>query len=725
MVCFIIIDYSQSATPLRTNGDNVVTRSTLELLFNPRSIALIGASDKSTFAKLIVGNLRDAGLGDRVFLVNPRSAEVLGQRAYPSCDEIGQPIDLAYLMVPADAIPEAIRSAHAAGAHAAVILSSGFAEAGDEGKSRQAELVQLADELDIAILGPNVLGFINVVDAIPAMALSDPPKRPGSVALISQSGASCGAMKDFAEMSAIDLSHIVTVGNEAVLSIADIAGYLVEDDRVRALAIFMESIKDPAEFARVARRAAERGKPIVVLKAGRSELAARSAASHTGALVGDDAVVDAVLQELAVIRVDTIEDMLVTAGLGAVTGVLPEGGLAVASISGGACDIVADLADQAGLSLPELAAETVERLTAALPTFGHAQNPLDVTGAALGQPGLWWESITALGADPAVAAVAVVNSLPWREDGRVFYGQTYVDEIGSALSSLAKPGVYVTQVMQPIGVQTREILHTARVGHTIAGLRGAVHAFAALSRWSESLRSAPVSAPAAQAPSLAAPEKGGALSEAQSRELLSANGVPFVPVVVASTPGEAGRAPEHWGGGLSAVKIVSADILHKSDIGGVRLNVAAADVAEVAADILRTCARNAPSAKLDGVLVSPMRSSETELIVGVTRDSDWGLILAVGLGGVFVEALNDVVLARVPVSEERAETMLRSLRGSALLEGARGRQPADIRAVARVIAAISQAAQGLGDRLEALEVNPLRVAGSEIEALDALVILTN
>lgn len=710
--------------PTKTiDEDDVVTPSRLDVLFNPTSIVLIGASEKSTFAKLLVGNLRTAGLGDRVHIVNPRRTEVFGQESFPTCEAIGAPIDVAYIMVPADGVVASLRSAHAAGARGAVVLSSGYGEAGDEGRARQDELVRVAAELDLVLLGPNVLGYINVVDGVPAMALPDPPRRPGSVALISQSGASCAAMKDYAELSGVDLSHLVTVGNEAVVAIADIAAHLIEDERVRALAIFMESIKKPDSFARVAERALELGKPIVVLKVGRSELAARSAASHTGALVGDDAVIDAVLAELGVIRVETVEDMLVTAGLGAFTGPLPPGGLGVASVSGGACDIIADLSDRAGLTLPELADITVERLVASLPAFGHAHNPLDVTGAALSQPGLWDASIRALGDDPAMSVVAVVNSVPWREDGREFYGQPYVDEIGAALAALDKPGLYVTQVAQPLGPQARGILEEARVPYAVLGLRGLVQSVSALSRWSETLRRrASAGAPLRVEPDVPAPD-GGSLSEADARALLELHGVPFVPAAHARTASEAGTvATREWPDGEIVVKIVSPDIAHKTDIGGVRLGVPAFDVARVAEEVIRDCSRAAPEARIDGVLISPMRASATELIVGVTRDDDWGLVLAVGLGGVLVEALDDVVLARVPVTPERAEEMLAGLKGRAILEGVRGRRGADIAAVARVVSDISIAAARMEGWLETLEVNPLRVDGSTVEALDALVI---
>lgn len=696
------------------------SREAINALLSPRSFALIGASDKSTFSALLHANLVAAGLGDHTHLVNPRSAEVHGRATHATCVAIGEPVDLVHVMVPASATPAALRDAAAAGARAAVVLSSGWSETGEEGAARQRELVALADELGIALLGPNVLGMINVVEGIPAMALSDPPREAGSVALVSQSGASCGAMKEFAAMAGIGLSHVVTVGNEAMVTVGHLVGALVDDDRVRAVAVFMESIKQPAVFAAAARRAAAAGKAIVVLKAGRSELAARSAASHTGALVGDDRVVDAMLTDLNVIRVDTIEEMLVTAGIAARTGPLAKPGIGVVSISGGACDIVADLADGVGADLPELSDATTTALRERMPDFGHAHNPLDITGAAIIDPTLWTVSVAAVGSDPSVGAVLAINSLPWREDNRPFYGQKYVDAIGAGADLADAPVLYVTQTSQPIGPQAREVLRAGGVDHVVPGLRLAVDGVARVADWSARRAVPQPAATRVVVPAIAAEP----LSEATARDLLVAAGVPVVPSWHVRSADEAAKAAAECGSPV-AMKIVSADIGHKSDIGGVRLGVAP-DAAAASYDaVLAAVTEARPDARLDGVLVSPMRPPATELLVGVTRDPDWGLMLAVGFGGVLVEVLDDVVLAPLPADEAAVTRMLSRLRGAALLEGFRGRPAADRDAVARAIAGIGRLAEALVDQhpeaFDALEVNPLRVDGATVEALDALV----
>jgi acyl-CoA synthetase (NDP forming) len=689
----------------------------IDRLLGSRSFALIGASDRSAFSSLLHRNLVAAGHGDRTFLVNPRSPRVHDRPTAPSCAAVGQQVDLAFVMVPAPAAPDALRDAASAGARSAVLLSAGYAEAGADGRARQGELVDLSRELDIALLGPNALGFVDVAAGVPAIALADPPTEPGSVALVSQSGASCGGMLDFAELAGVALSHVVTVGNEAMLTVGHLLDHLVDDERVRAVAMFVEGFRDPELFASAARRAAAAGKAVVVLKAGRSKLAARSAASHTGALVGDDRVVDAVLGRLGVIRVDTIEDMVVTAGIAAYTGPLERPGIGVVSISGGACDMVADLAQQEGAELPELDVATTATLTERMPDFGHAHNPLDVTGAAVTDPSLWTDAIAAVAADPAVGAVLAVNSLPWREDGWPFHGRRHVDAIGEGVGKAEVPVLYVTQVTQPVGAQARENLVAGGVPHVVPGLRLAVAGTARVAGWSRRLAEAVRALPREPLREVA-PRP---FSEVDARALLVEAGVPVVPGRHVRSAEGAGLAAIELGGCV-AMKVVSAELTHKTDVGGVRLDVAPADAAAAYDAIVTSCGRRAPGAALDGVLVSPMRPPGTELLVGVTRDPQWGLVLAVGLGGILVEILDDVVLSPLPVDPAHVRRMFARLRGARLLDGTRDRPWADVAGLAEVVTRIARLAESLGDPLESLEVNPLRVAGDEIEALDALVV---
>ncbi|MET0860610.1 MAG: CoA-binding protein, partial [Microbacterium sp.] len=432
-----------------------ITPERLRSLFRPRSVALVGASDKSMFSQMAFGNLMQFGFGEHTHLVNSRSDVVHGRAAVKRIADIDEPVDVAFLQVPQAVTLDAMTEAAEAGVKNAVILSSGYGEAGEAGKRAEAELVAHAEHLGIVLLGPNHLGFANFVDQIPVTAIPGLPRVAGPVALLSQSGASSSAMLDFATMTGNDLSYMVTLGNEAMITAGHAIEFFVQDESTKAIAVFMETVRQPEVFRRAAIAALEAGKAIVVLKAGSSQLAARTAAAHTGALVGDDRTIDAIFRDLGVIRVDTIEDMLITAGLAAHTGPLGEGGLGVASISGGACDIVADRSEDAGLVLPEITADTRERLAEIMPDYGTIQNPLDVTGAAVIDPTIFSRGIAAIADDPAIAAVGVISGVPWQGEGP-WQSQYLLNAIGAGVKATDKPVVMLNQVLQPVSAYTKE-----------------------------------------------------------------------------------------------------------------------------------------------------------------------------------------------------------------------------------------------------------------------------
>lgn len=734
---------------------DLITPERLSSLFRPRSVALVGASDKSTFSHIAYGNLVKFGFAGRTHLVNRRGTETHGRPTVTSCAEIGEPVDVAFMMVPQAGTLDALTDAAAAGIRNAVILSSGYGEAGEAGRAAEAELVAHARSLDMVLLGPNHLGFANLVEQIPVTSIPGLPRTSGSVALLSQSGASSSAMVDFATMSGADLSYMVTLGNEAMITVGHMLDFLVDDPHTRAVAVFMETVREPEVFRAAATRAAAAGKPIVVLKAGSSELAARTAAAHTGALVGDDRAIDAVFAGLGVIRVDSIEDMLITAGTAARLGRLERPGIGVVSISGGACDIVADRADDLGAPLPAFAPGTEEALAKIMPDYGTVQNPLDVTGAAIIDPAIFTRAIESVSADPGVGVVAVVNGLPWESSGGPYAGQMFVNAIGAGIPGAEVPVVYVNQVLQPITAYTREVMAEGGVPHAIPGLRQAVVALRNLGWWSERTRTAGArgadAVPAAgvqrdrgakMAGTVAGPAprelpvppseaRRGRWSEDAARRLLIDAGIPVVPATLATYSEEAVRAAASYGGPV-ALKIASPDITHKSDIGGVRLGVtgdaevaaayeAVTAAAASAARVPGSAETETESARIEGVLVSPMRTGGVELLAGVVRDPQWGPMLAVALGGVFVEVLGDSALSLLPVAPARVRELIEGLRGAPLLHGARGGTPADLDAVAAVIARLGDLALALGPGLESLEINPLRVNGPDVEALDAVV----
>jgi acyl-CoA synthetase (NDP forming) len=703
------VDGTLAETPLDASAP-------LRSLLSPRSVALVGASDRLGWSTGSFLNFERLGFEGQLHLVNRNGGLVHGRPAYTSCTEIGEPVDLALMLVGAAALPVALADAAAAGIRSAVVLAAGFAETGPDGARAQQELVERCRELEVTCVGPNCLGFVNVLDRVPVWSGQMIPLGPGGVAVVSQSGATAHAIASFAAAQSIGLSHVISTGNEAMVDTIDMACTVLEDERVRSLAMFVESIRDVGRFRRLAMRAAELEKPIVMMKVGTSALAAEIALTHTGALVGDDRLVDAALRQLGVVRVDSLEQLALTAGLLARTGPLPPGGLGVVSISGGACDIIADRAELAGVPLEPLAETTQARLSELLASYGTLRNPLDITGAASENPQIFADALAALADDPAVAILAAIHVLPTEERARY---RSRVEVIASGLRAAGARGVLVDQTVRDIDPYTAVALEEIGVPHAMTGLRDTVDAVGGALRWSAWLRRARTVAPAGE--ELELEDRGLPWSEARGLRLLAEHGLPVVPWRLAATREEAVAAARELGHPV-VLKVVAPEILHKSDIGGVALDLRTDDEVGEAFAAVTAAGSGVAGAHVEGALVAPMRSGGLELIVGAIRDPHWGLTLAVGLGGVWVHVADDTSLRLLPVDERDVREMLGELRGRALLDGVRGSAPVDLDRLVETIVGFARLAERLGPELASIEVNPLRVHGSTVEALDAVVV---
>ncbi|CUU55054.1 Acyl-CoA synthetase (NDP forming) [Parafrankia irregularis] len=704
-----------------------IPREQMAALFQPRSVAFIGASESSGFFRISWDLVERFGARARTHLINPRTANVFGQPAYERCVDVPGGVDCAYIMVHRGMVAQAVEDAAAAGARSAVVLSAGYAETGPEGARAQDALVAQCREAGITLLGPNMLGFANVAAGVAAGALPGIQPRRGQVALVSQSGAGAGSLTRFAATHGIALSFAVTTGNEAMVTAEDVLDYLIDDDDTRAIAVFAETLRQPALFREVARRAAAARRALVILKVGSSDLSARTALAHTGALVGDDAVIDAVFRQDAVLRVDHLEELLHTANLAAATGPWRSPGVGVVSLSGGACDVVADRAEEVGLPLPALSARTEQDLAAVVSDLGHVQNPLDVTGAGMSDLSLLPRAAEIVASDPRVGFVAVIGGRPTPAP---------MPAIAKALQSAGAPGAYVATVDSALDEETAQVLAECELLY-LPSIRDAMTAMARVSWWGRRLTeldhqsadasgdlTASSSDPTASSGDLTATTRtvvaGSPLSEAEVRDLLRSAGVPVVPADFVSTRAQAVEAAVRFGVPV-ALKAVSRDLAHKSDVGGVRLDLRdATQVGEAYDAIFDGIAVAAPAAHVDGILVSPMRTGGIELIVGVTHHPGWGHVLAVGLGGVLVEVIRDTVLLPLPAGDDEIRRALHSLRAAPLLRGTRGRPPVDLPSLVTAIRAIADLATALGDSIDTLEINPLLVGRDVVEALDGL-----
>lgn len=706
----------RSDAPARGDG--------VRALFNPTSIALVGATDKSGWSLSTYHNLHEHGFTGPVHLVNPRTETVHGQRTHRSLSDIGEPVDLAYVMVPTAAVLPVLREGADLGIRNYVVLTSGFGETGGQGRAAEEAVVAFARERGLTVLGPNGNGFINATAASTpyGLPIAHTP-TPGAVGIVLQSGALASSVLAFAEARGVGISLLTSMGNESMMSVTDVVDHLVDDPATRVIALFLESVRHPAEFARVARRALDAGKPIVALKIGRSSRASHTAVAHTGALVGDDAVVDAAFRQLGVVRVRSLEDLITTAGLLAATGPLPGNRIGVVTPSGGASEIIADRAEDEGLELPDYAPDTVRRLTGLLPEFATTGNPLDVTGYVVVDRTLLGRALDVVIDDPGIDVVMLLSEPPRVAPPDPDAAMRVYEATARRIADAVRPVVVVSNVLLDLGPFAREVQLRTGYPYVAGGIEHGMQAIGAAVRWSRTYRRhlAQRGVPRARASDdlplvVPAGERQGTWAEHRAARLLSEAGVPVVPTEPAADADTAVAAAQRLGYPV-VLKIAAEGLGHKSDIGGVRLGLTGPEEVRTAFTEV-VGAVDVPGAS---ALVQPQRSGGVELLVGVVRDPTWGLTLAVGLGGVWVEVLKDSALRLLPVDTAEIRTALQELRGVAALRGARGATPADLDAIAAVIARIAACAETLGEDLESLEVNPLLVTGSHVEALDALI----
>jgi acetate---CoA ligase (ADP-forming) len=706
--------------------------------FVPSSVALVGASDDSGWSRTVFRQWGTFCPGLPIYCVNPSRPTVHGQRSYPSLRDIDGPVDLVYVMTSSAAAVPVLTEAAEIGIRHAVVLSGGFAEAGPAGAGRQAALSALCRGTGLNVLGPNCNGFINVSDMrVVYGGPLLPPLMRGQVGIISQSGAIATRLVAMAQLRAIGLSMVVTVGNEAAISATTMMRYLVLDPHTTALAVFAEAIADIDEFKLAMTEAAAVGKPVVILKVGRSDASQNAARDHTGAITGDDAVASAAMAQWGAIRVRSLEDLMVTAGYLASTPAPAGNRLAVVGASGGAGEIIADRAMDEGLDLPDLSAEVAAELKSFLPEGASIGNPLDVTGRVVLSPELLTRAVEIVRSDPTTDSVLVYTTMPRVPPADATPLRDFFSTI-AALNGSPGPGVSVIAQGAADLSDFTEIIAAERLA-VFDNIDNSLTAIGKAVWWAGRLPRVPLrDSPGAarDTPGAARDTSGtdrdalvpavaggqGEWGERRSLELLRSHGLPVVPAVLARSAAEAADAARSLGPPV-AVKAASDELLHKSDAGGVVLNVMAPDAAARAYDqVLAGVAASRPGLALDGVLVSPMRTGGVELLVSVSTDAQWGKILTVGLGGIWVEVLADVSRRVLPIGVRDIRDMFGELRGAGLLAGGRGRQAADVGALARVVHEIAEVGLAWGDRIATVEINPLWINGGQIEVLDALVL---
>lgn len=685
-------------------------------LFAPASVALVGASsDPRKLGGRPLHNLLHYGYQGRIYPVNPGADMVQGVKSYRSIAELPEVPDQAIVVVPAPAVLPALQACAAKGIKLAQILSAGFAEVGGAGIELQRQVVELVRRTGLRVTGPNALGSVSPGDAFYgtfSSLIESLRPAPGPVGVVTQSGAFGSHVYAVAAQRGLGISRSIATGNEADIDVSTCIAALAEDPATRVICAALEGCRDGNRLRAALRACVKAGKPVIVMKVGSSDAGALAAATHTGSLAGVDAVFDAVFRECGAFRAGSIEEMIDIAYVCA-TGRLPvSDGLTVVTISGGIGVLMADAAACCGLPLPPINGETAGRLRAILPTVTGV-NPIDTTAQVANVPGKLAELLEATQADsPAGTAILYLSHIGRTPDR--------FTELHAPLLALRKrhPGLLLVLCGTTVP-EVRTWLEATGIpafedpSRAVAAIHGAVRL--------RLLGSSVIDPP--QVRPMPGIDLAASVNEQAAKALLVRIGVPVLEERACATAEEAMAAAGALGY-PAVLKILSPDIAHKTEVGGVLLNLG--DAAAVQAGFVTVVDRvreAAPAARLQGVLVSPMRRDGVETIIGIQNDPVFGPMVMFGLGGVFVELFRDVAFASAPLSAEAARRLIASVRGAALLAGWRGAAPCDTDAVVDALVSVSMFAAAHADRLDSLEINPFMVGPQGGVALDALVVL--
>ncbi len=690
----------------------------LDAILKPKSIAVIGASrHPESIGYQILDNLVRSGFNGPIFPVNPSASSLHSMKAYPDVGAVPDPVDLAIIVVPKHLVEGVVEGCGKKGVKGLVVITAGFAEIGEEGKKREKRLLDVVHRYGMRMVGPNCMGVLNTDPAISMLATFSPGMPPhGPVAIVSQSGAMGQSILDYAEELGIGISQFVSVGNKPDVSSNDLLEYWENDDGVGAILMYLESFGNPRRFAAIARRLVRR-KPVFVVKAGRTAAGARAASSHTAALAGTDLAADVLMQQFGVVRAQTVEELFDYA-MAFPRLPLPKGKrVAIVSNAGGPAIILTDACETSGLEVPELTAETQAAIRRVVAEEASVRNPVDLIASA--GPDAYRAAITQVLKDPNVDAVIASVIPPLGLQARdvaiaIRDAAATRKEIPLIAVLLGKNGV-------PAGL--KELVDAGIPGYVFP--ESAVRALAALNRRRDWLakpegrvQSYPVDRAKAEAIINGARKAGREkLSEGEALSLLEAYGIPTAPWKVVRTADEAAAAARAMGYPV-VVKVVSARVIHKSDVGGVLIGLKDEKEVREGCERVLTRVKERTGAVAEGLLVQKMLSGGRETIVGSTRDAKAGPLLMFGLGGIFVEVMKDVVFRVHPVTDVDARDMIRGIRGYPLLEGIRGETSVDLVALEEVVQRVSQLV-GEQEAIAEMDINPLMAFPDNVVAVDA------
>lgn len=700
----------------------------MEYFFNPRTIAIIGAS--SDFRKpggRSLNALQKEGYGGRIYPVNPHADTLQGIPCYAKLSDVPDEIDMAIVSTPASTVYEKLEQCIAKQVKAVVVFSSGFAEAGPEGVALQQKITELAHNNNLRLLGPNCVGIVNLKKSMMACFANITelrPVYPMTFGFVTQSGAFGTMIFSQAVQAGVGFNAFVSVGNEADTEFSDYLSYMLTDPETKIVGGYLEGAKNGPKLRRAAEMALELKKPVMIMKVGRTGAGARAASSHTGSLAGNDQVYDAFFKQMGIIRLETLNELTSFVLLHR-SGRMPAGhNIGILSISGGAGVLMADRSEELGLGVPEFIGETRRKLEAYLPSFGSAKNPVDLTAAAVSEPEMLGKCLKALVEDENIHMISLaMGFMP-------HMAPVLAHDIIEVFNSTSKPIALATYMLNPSKAVIRAIEtlkeagvpvftdHLDAVGalKNLSWYAGKLRDFAKSSLKKKTLKIRPASS------SIERLRSAAPLAEYEAKEILQDCGITVTREGLATSAAMAVRLARKIGYPV-ALKIQSPQIPHKTEAGGICLNVRSdAGVRSAFGEIMTRARKFNPAADLRGVLVQEMAGDGIEIIVGSSKDPVFGHVVMFGLGGVFVEALKDFSLRVAPLTRGDAEEMIREIKGYPLLRGMRGKPPVDFKALTDVIMRVSVLVTRYGDAIRELDINPLVVFEKGVKALDALII---
>ena len=680
----------------------------LSRLFTPKSIAVVGAS--RTPGKVghdVLKNLMGCGFEGALYPVNPKSDEVLGLTCYPSVSDIPGDIDLVVVVIPAKFVVSTMRECAAKNVGAAIVIAAGFREAGEEGARLEQEMLAICREAGIRVVGPNCLGVLDAHSKLNA-SFADGMVEKGNIAFISQSGAFGTAIIDWAIGAHVGFSKFISIGNKADLDETSLIGALAEDEQTDVIMGYLESVKDGVGFLDAARRATAK-KPVVVLKVGVTAAGAKAASSHTGALAGSETALSAAFEKAGIIRARIVEEFFDYAVAFGLQGAMKGANIAVVTNAGGPGVVVTDAVEESCLSMARLDRATEDELARVLPTAASTRNPVDVLGDA--GPDRYEAALKLVDADPNVDAIVVLIT-----------PQTMTD-ISATAQAIADLSAATSKPVMAALMGGRRMFEGTNflVEHGVPTFpypERAVKCLATMCEYGQA-RQRPAAEPTTydvqrdavqRVIDNALAEGRDELGEIECRRIVAAYGF-RVPRCIEAATEDAAAAAANELGYPSVLKISSPDILHKSDVGGVKINLPDEAAVRAAFNQIMESARKAePEADLTGVLVQEMLLGGKEVILGMNRDPQFGPLIMFGLGGIYVEVLKDVAFRLAPLAMEEAREMTDDVRSAALLKGVRGEAPSDLNAVVEGLCRLSQLVTDF-PRIAELDVNPLKVFG--------------